>query len=352
MDENLNTFFTNLLNSSNTEGNSSSQNTRIPPNIQYPHIFSHAQYPPNVQNISYVPQYSPKFPNSQSSQNFLQTWNPSNAAPAPFGMYPSQDLSTMGSQLGMPYPYVFSLTQPPVIHSNESRRATIDPSISDKESLTPSSVPPHSSQEEREVELEENESKRRIWSLDEDVVLAKSWATINTDAIIGNGQKDQAFWKRIADYYNKHRPTGSMTRSYQRLKSHYYRFAPMVNEFFATYNNFYTHRQSAWSDENVLENALNMWKANNKGKDFKYMHVWRVLKEYEKYTPQSVAHYSNKKARTSESGENTSTSNPDTSVDLDDSEVRIRPIGQKEVKRKGKSKVREGNTMKHSIDKE
>ncbi|XP_042436856.1 uncharacterized protein LOC122022806 [Zingiber officinale] len=211
----------------------------------------------------------------------------------------------MGSQLGMSYPYGVSPNQPPVILSNESKRATIDPSINDKESLTPSSVPatqvpPHSSQEEREVELEENESKRRFWSPDEDVVLAKSWATISTDAIIGNDQKDQAFWKRIGDYYNKHRPTGSMTRSYQRLKSHYY----------------------------------------------------RVLKDYEKYTPQSDAHYSNKKARTSESGGNTSTSNPDTSVDLDDSEVRIRPIGQKAAKRKGKSKAREGDTMEHNINKE
>ncbi|XP_042386972.1 uncharacterized protein LOC121978738 [Zingiber officinale] len=196
----------------------------------------------------------------------------------------------MGSQLGMSYPYGVSPNQPPVILSNESRRATIDPSISDKESLTPSSVPatqvpPHSSQEEREVELEENELKRRFWSPDEDV-------------------KDQAFWKRIVDYYNKHRPTGSMTRSYQCLKSHYYRFAPMGSQ------------------------------------------------NYEKYTPQSVAHYSNKKARTSESGGNTSTSNPDTSVDLDDSEVRIRPIGQKAAKRKGKSKVKEGDTMEHNIDKE
>ncbi|XP_042444372.1 glutathione S-transferase T3-like [Zingiber officinale] len=286
-----------------------------------------------------------------------QTWNSSNVAPAPFGMYSSQDWSAMGSQFEIPYPYIFSPTQPPVILSNESKRATIDPSISDKESLTPSSVPaiqlpPHSSQEEREVELEENESKRRLWSLDKDVVLVKSWATISTDAIIGNDQKDQAFWKCIADYYNKHRPTGSMTRSYQRLKSHYYRFAPMVNKFFVTYNNFYTHRQNGWSDKNVLENALNMWKANNKGKDFKYIHGWRVLKEYEKYTPQSVAHYSNKKTRTSESGGNTSTSNPDRSVDLDDSEVRIRPIGQKAAKRKGKSKVKEGDTMEHSINKE
>ncbi|XP_042380037.1 uncharacterized protein LOC121972433 [Zingiber officinale] len=128
----------------------------------------------------------------------------------------------------------------------------------------------------------------------------------------------------------------------------------MVNEFSATYNNLYTHYQSGWSDENVLENALNMWKANNKNRDFKYIHVWRVLKEYEKYAPQSVAHSSNKKTRTSESGGNTSTSNPnpDTSVDVDDFEVCIRSIGQKAAKRKDKSKVREFDTMEQILDKE
>ncbi|XP_042386589.1 glutathione S-transferase T3-like [Zingiber officinale] len=242
--------------------------------------------------------------------------------------------------------------------SNEVR-TTIDPSISDKEPLTPSSVPtsqwpPHSSQEEREVEPEKDDSKRRFWSLDEDMVLAKSWATISIDAVIANDQKHQAFWKRIADYYNKHRLIGAMKRSYQMLKTHYYKFAPMVNEFFATYNNLYTHHQSGWSDENVLENALNMWKTNNKNRDFKYMHVWRVLKEYEKYVPQSIAHSSNKKVRTSESGGNTSTSNPnpDTSVDNDDFEACIRPIGQKATKRKDKSKVREFDTMEQILNKE
>ncbi|XP_042467111.1 pentatricopeptide repeat-containing protein At5g04780, mitochondrial-like [Zingiber officinale] len=107
---------------------------------------------------------------------------------------------------------------------------------------------------------------------------------------------------------------------------------------------------STWNDENVLENALNIWKANNNNKDFKYMYVWRVLREYEKYVPQSVAHYSSKKTRTSESGGNTSTSNPDKSIGVDDSEVCIRSIGQKTEKRKNKSKV--GDTMEQNINKE
>lgn len=124
----------------------------------------------------------------------------------------------------------------------------------------------------------------------------------------------------------------------------------MVNEFSAYYNNFYSHRQSGWSDENVLENAPSMWKANNNNKDFKYMHVWRVLGEYEKYAPQSVSHHFSKKARTSESREHTFSLNSDMSINVDDYEVRIRPIGQKTTKRKGKSKVRESDKTEQNID--
>ncbi|XP_042452744.1 uncharacterized protein LOC122037365 [Zingiber officinale] len=268
---------------------------------------------------------------------------------------PKQDCLPMGKQFGMStLPYVFS-PQPLVMPLNESRRASVDASVCNKEPVTPSSIlgtqwPSHSSHIEHEYEPVRDDSKRTVWSSDEDVILAKSWATISTDAVIDNDQKDQAFWKRITNYYNKHRPAGTVPRIWKRLKSHYYKFMPMVNEFSVIYNNFSTDRQSSWSNENVLENALNMWKAKNNNKDFKYMHVWRVLREYEKYAPQPVSHHSSKKARTSESRGHTSTSNLDMCVDVDDCEVCIRPIEQKAAKKKGKSKVRESDKMEQSIN--
>ncbi|XP_073132814.1 uncharacterized protein [Henckelia pumila] len=48
---------------------------------------------------------------------------------------------------------------------------------------------------------------------------------------------------------------------------------------------------------------------------------------------------SKKNTRTSESGAYTSFSNPDTSVAVEEYEVRTRPIGQKAAKRKGKEKI-------------
>ncbi|XP_073130496.1 uncharacterized protein [Henckelia pumila] len=92
-----------------------------------------------------------------------------------------------------------------------------------------------------------------------------------------------------------------------------------------------------WSNEDILVKAHEIWKTNNNTKPFKHEHVWRILKECEKYAPRH--HHANKKARTSESEGHTTSSNPDTSIDVDDCEVRIRPMGQKAAKRKGKMKA-------------
>ncbi|XP_073152716.1 glutathione S-transferase T3-like [Henckelia pumila] len=218
----------------------------------------------------------------------------------------------MDSQFAMAAPpYSFSPQPPPVIPSNESR--TTD---SYKEPATPSSIP--SSQFptfSTQVGLEnivldkdnEMDGKRAPWSVDEDKLLARSWVTISTDPIIDNDQKDQAFWKRITNYYNKHRATRSKERDWKK------------------------------SDEDILVKAHEIWKTNHNMKPFKHEHVWRILKECEKYAPQH--HHANKKARTSESEGHTTSSNPDTSIDVDDCEVRIRPMGQKAAKRKGKMKA-------------
>ena len=58
-----------------------------------------------------------------------------------------------------------------------------------------------------------------------------------------------------------------------------------------------------------------------------------------------MQHFS-KKIRIDESGVYTSSSNVNTSFDIDDNEVEVHPIGQKQAKkgkRKGKSKVNEEN---------
>ena len=71
-----------------------------------------------------------------------------------------------------------------------------------------------------------------------------------------------------------------------------------------------------------------------------------MLKDNPKWKINNPLQRFSKKIRTTESGAYTSSSNVDTSLDIDDNEAEVHPIGQKQVKkekRKGKSKVNEEN---------
>ncbi|KAJ9564978.1 hypothetical protein OSB04_000944 [Centaurea solstitialis] len=76
-------------------------------------------------------------------------------------------------------------------------------------------------------------------------------------------------------------------------------------------------------------------------KKTRFEHVWRILKESEKFAPQPSYLHASKRAKTPESN---------TDVDLHDYEVRPRPMGQKAAKRKGKSKAKESSTSQHNTE--
>ncbi|XP_042410115.1 glutathione S-transferase T3-like [Zingiber officinale] len=241
---------------------------------------------------------------------------------------------------------------------DESRRASIGASGVEKELATPpspleSQFPPHSKQVEVEkidfnVDVE-MDSKRTFWTVEEEQHLTKSYINISTDSAIGNSQKDKAFWKCIGDYYNETRPYGTKKRDFMALKSHFYGYYSLANEFGSMHNNFWENRQSGESDEDILVKTHMKWKDMHKNKPFKYEHVWRILKEQVKWAPQSEGHRVGKKARTSELGTHTSSSNPNASADVDDYEARKRPIGKKMTKKKGKINHVVVETMEQSI---
>ncbi|XP_073313531.1 uncharacterized protein [Primulina huaijiensis] len=144
---------------------------------------------------------------------------------------------------------------------------------------------------EKEVSNAEGSRKRSSWTEIEDEVFAKSFVTIGDDPVIGNDQKADAFWGRVASYYNENRPPGSNTRS--------------ANEKYRSENN---------------DVAFNL------------EHVWRIVKDRPMFTPQSADHYAaTKKMKISESETKNTSSNQEVSIDLDDEDTR--PMGQKTAKK-------------------
>ncbi|XP_075475936.1 uncharacterized protein LOC142515849 [Primulina tabacum] len=228
------------------EENTSSQNSQIPPNypyFPYPPNYPHNPYPPNYPYNPYRPNYS------------------------------SNPRAT-----GMPF------TSPT---ENEPFTPTFvrETQLSDRESLI------------ELANLDKTDSgaagrrKRSTWSKVEDEVLARSFVTISDDPIVGNDQKADAFWGRVASYYNENRTPGTPSRIASVIRSHWH---------------------------NTIQKK-------------------------------SVDHLvSTKKARTSESGASNTSSNQDASLHVDLNEDETRPMGHKAAKRKGKGKMKsdiEGMTI-------
>ncbi|XP_073153874.1 glutathione S-transferase T3-like [Henckelia pumila] len=193
---------------------------------------------------------------------------------------------------------------------------------------------------EKTIPNAEGTRKRSTWTKVEDEVLARSFVTISDDPIIGNDQKADAFWGRVASYYNDNRPAGSNSIKTNVIRSHWHNtIQKKVNLFNANYNSIYSLYRSGHSDEDILRFAYEKYREEHNGVAFNLEHVWRIVKDRPMFTPQSDDHFvATKKTRTSESGASNTSSNQNVSVDIDDEDNR--PMGRKATKRKGKDKVK------------
>ncbi|XP_042408047.1 glutathione S-transferase T3-like [Zingiber officinale] len=259
--------------------------------------------------------------NLQNVQGFGNAMNHLNYAPrGPYQPLPAEYWQIMS------HPYF----TPSVVHGYGTPHTTgmsFTPSMSN-EPATPTFVP--------ETQLSDRESPIEV----EDEVLVRSFVTISDDPIIDNDQKADAFWGRVASYYNENLPLGSNTRSANVIRSHWHNtIQNKVYQFNANYNSIYSSYRSGHSDEDILRFAYEKYLSENNGVAFNLEHVWRIVKDRPMFTPQCADHFvATKKTRTSESGASNISSNQDVSIDLDYEDTR--PMGQKAAKRKGKDKVK------------
>ncbi|XP_073153389.1 glutathione S-transferase T3-like [Henckelia pumila] len=189
-----------------------------------------------------------------------------------------------------------------------------------------------------ETQLSDRESPIEVVNLEKTVSDAEgtrkrsTWTKVEDEA--------DAFWGRVASYYNDNRPAGSNSRKANVIRSHWHNtIQKKVNRFNANYNSIYSLYRSGHSDEDILRFAYEKYCEENNGVAFNLEHVWRIVKDHPMFTPQSDDHFvATKKTRTSESGASNTSFNQNVSIDIDDEDTH--PMGRKAAKRKGKDKVK------------
>ncbi|XP_050222546.1 glutathione S-transferase T3-like [Mercurialis annua] len=273
--------------------------------------------------------YPPQIPNSSSPPNFQ---NPPIFS-YPFPMFPNSNYynPAIANQYYNPGMRV-DISTPPSEEIKDFDGASSTNQETPKNSSSDAQFPPYSTQQGLEnIDLTNDsveQEKRVPWNIEDDRLLA--WLTISTNSITGNAQNNKQFWKRITEYFNNNRKSRP-SRACNSVKQHRYWMIPMVNEFNQHYNKLAAEHHSGWSDDQLKQRARELYFQIRK-KHFILEHVWVMLKDDPKWKANCPPQHASKKTRLDEFGAYTSSSNPDINIDIDDSEVEIRPIGQKAAK--------------------
>jgi hypothetical protein len=97
---------------------------------------------------------------------------------------------------------------------------------------------------------------------------------------VGNGQRQEAFWNRISTHYNLNRPSGCGECPTRSLETKWDTIKHDVSKFIGVYNQVVACRESGTSADDVLQNALELYKVKHpKQLCFVFIHCWLILKD-------------------------------------------------------------------------
>ncbi|XP_019187113.1 PREDICTED: glutathione S-transferase T3-like [Ipomoea nil] len=196
-------------------------------------------------------------------------------------------------------------------------------------------------------------SGRATWSIEEDVILAKAWIKFSEDRKkLKNSHGNATLWQLIEKYYNEYRPTGTVKRDRAKLKTHWNQARMKITAFNTSYNELLSARPDGCSDEDILLQTHEEYKATHKGIHFPYLHLWNIVRYFPMWATNGRK---SKKKKTTEQGQHTSSSSAEDTVDVDEGEVHPRPVEQKDMGRKRKAPIinvdQISNTMQKQLDK-
>ncbi|XP_062085722.1 uncharacterized protein LOC133791827 [Humulus lupulus] len=196
----------------------------------------------------------------------------------------------------------------------------------------------------------EDESRHKCkvkWSKEATILLISGWLNTSKDAIVGNDQTSTHFWARIAEYYNTNQK-GEQARTGRQCKDHWNKMNQKVARFNGCYKRVQQAHHNGWSDEQILENAHQLYKSKNNNSNFLLVDCWRLLKDEPKwntmYQPKG-----GKRTKVSDTGAFTSSSNADISDDEKASALE-KLVAIKEKEATIKEKEAEDNRMTKYMD--
>lgn len=103
----------------------------------------------------------------------------------------------------------------------------------------------------------------------------RSFLAVSQDPVCRNGQRNTAFWKRITTHFNQAKARGNPIRPTKSLETKWRNNKHDVAKFCGVYKQVSDCRESGWSNEDVLDRALEIYKDRHpKQQKFAFLHCW------------------------------------------------------------------------------
>ncbi|XP_052156462.1 glutathione S-transferase T3-like [Oryza glaberrima] len=118
--------------------------------------------------------------------------------------------------------------------------------------------------------------KRRYYTHEEDIRLVSAWLENSTDPVEGVNRKGETYWTKVTEVYNQTTPPDKQ-RDAACLKSHWHKTSRKVALFNGCYIQLRDNKVSGRSDEQLMEEALQLYISRSNGKHFKFVHWWRAV---------------------------------------------------------------------------
>ncbi|XP_025797250.1 glutathione S-transferase T2-like isoform X4 [Panicum hallii] len=185
-------------------------------------------------------------------------------------------------------------------------------------------------------------SDRRLnWSIEEDIRLVSAWLHNSIDPVDGNNKKSDQYWSDVTSTYNSSTKCNRM-RNRNQLKLRWERIKKPVTEFNGCYARITKVHQSGMSDDQKMDQAMQLYAYEHSDRPFTLLHVWRIVRHEKKWSAYVK--------KLSKEKKNSKPSDPAHVVNVDDA-TKQRPIGHKKAKDERNGKRKEPEAISAISDK-
>jgi hypothetical protein len=126
----------------------------------------------------------------------------------------------------------------------------------------------------------QRQSRGRNFVNEEEIQCCRSFLHISQDPVVGNGQRKEALWERVALHYNQNRPAGLHVCPARSLEWKWGTIKHDVARFVGVYKQVFDTKESGTTLDDVLRDALELYKVRDpKQHSFVYLHCWIILRD-------------------------------------------------------------------------